>query len=192
MKRTFVLAAQYSHFLFWCRENNINPHSGIARYLHQPQQLWGLWYDECEFVYYETWRDNPNASILASEIFFLRAKGSHPEPVQVRSISMEENDNFWYKLTKLDPALFRGLIVAVVALLASIGVAISPALPESLISVFAVVAAIVQALWTRQAVTANARVAVEVPDPVNNPHEVIPGEAVTTASNSEIIAAAKS
>lgn len=102
------------------------------------------------------------------------------------------NDNFWYRLTKLDPALFRGLIIAVIAILASIGVAISPQLPDTLVALFAVVAAIVQALWTRQGVTPNAKVAVAVPDPINNPHIVAAGEATATAPDAEIIAAATS
>lgn len=104
---------------------------------------------------------------------------------------MDQNDNFWYRLTKLDPALFRGLVIAAVAILASIGVAINPALPDALVGLIWALSAVVQALWTRPAVTANARVAVSVPDPINNPHIVAPGEAVTTASDSAIINAAK-
>jgi hypothetical protein len=101
-----------------------------------------------------------------------------------------QNDNFWYRLTKLDPAVFRGLIVSVVALLASVGVAISPGVPDALIAFIVVVVPLAQALWTRPAVTPNARVSVYLPDPVNEPQVVEAGEAVTTASDSAIIEAA--
>lgn len=100
-------------------------------------------------------------------------------------------DSFWYRLTKLEPAVWRGLIVAVVTLLASFGVLISPAIPDALVGLIAVVVPLVQALWTRASVTANARVAVLVPDPVNDPSKVEAGEAVTTATNAEILGAAR-
>lgn len=103
---------------------------------------------------------------------------------------MNPNDNFWYRLTKLDPAVFRGLIVAIVALLASVGVAISPGVPDALIGFIWAVSALVQAAWTRQAVTANAKVAVVVPDPVNNPQIIEAGEAIATAPPAAIVEAA--
>lgn len=99
-------------------------------------------------------------------------------------------DNFWYRLTKLEPAVYRGLIVATVALLASIGIVISPGVPDALVGFIWALSAIVQALWTRGSVTANARVSVLVPDPVNNPQIVEAGEAISTAPNAEIIEAA--
>lgn len=103
---------------------------------------------------------------------------------------MDQPVSIWYKLIKLDPAVFRGLIVAMAALLASVGVAISPGVPDAVIGFFVVLVPIVQALWTRPAVTANARVAVLVPDPVNNPQIIEAGAAITTAPDAEIITAA--
>lgn len=100
-------------------------------------------------------------------------------------------DGFWYRLVHLDPALFRGLVMAVVALLASVGIAVTPALPDALIAVVAIVFAIVQALWTKPAVTPNEKVVVYVPDPVKKPDELAPGEATVLASDREIIKAAR-
>lgn len=98
---------------------------------------------------------------------------------------------FWYRLVHLDPALFRGLVVAVVALLASVGIAVTPALPDALIAVIAIVFAIVQALWTKSGVVPNEKVLAYVPDPVNAPDEIAAGSALTGANNDVIIEASR-
>jgi len=103
-----------------------------------------------------------------------------------------DKGTLWWRLVHLEPALVRGLITAVVLVLLSVGVAVSPAIPDALIGLFVAVAPVVQSLWIRQAVTANARVVVEAPDPVDRPRVVVAGEATTTASDSLILAAAKS
>lgn len=100
-------------------------------------------------------------------------------------------NNLWWRLMNLDPALWRGLIIAVFALLGTIGVSVIPGLPDQIIGLIWIVSAIVQALWTRQAVTPNAKVAVSVPDPVNSPNVVEAGEATTTAPDRQILEAAK-
>lgn len=104
---------------------------------------------------------------------------------------MEQEDSFLYRLSKLDPAVFRGIIVGIVTILADVGVVIAPGIPDALVGVITAVAVISQALWTRNGVTPNAKVAVMVPDPYNEPHIVAPGEAVTTATPKEIVAAAE-
>ena len=99
-------------------------------------------------------------------------------------------DNFWWKLVHLDPALLRGAIMALVLLLSSIGIVLSPEVPNSLIGFIAAILAVIQAVWTRPAVTPNAMVAVYVPDPINNPQIVAAGEAITTAPDKDIVSAA--
>lgn len=106
-------------------------------------------------------------------------------------MSNQPKDNFWWKLVHLNPALLRGLIMAVVVALGSTGILVSGELPDTLLGVWVAVAGIIQALWTRGAVTANARVAVAVPDPVNAPNTVVPGEAVVYAPSAEIAHAAR-
>ena len=59
------------------------------------------------------------------------------------------------KLNWSEPAVLRGVITAVVALLASIGVVVSTdvtGVAEALIPIAAVVIPLVQSLWTRAAV----------------------------------------
>jgi hypothetical protein len=102
---------------------------------------------------------------------------------------MEEN-TFWWRLVHLDPALLRGLIMAVIFALASLGIIVTPALPDSLITLVGAVFAIIQALWTKPAVVPNAKVVTYLEDPAQ-PRVISPGEAVTTASDSAIIAAAR-
>lgn len=95
------------------------------------------------------------------------------------------------RIVQLDPALLRGLIVAAALLLASFGVVISNNTQTAILGFIAAIIALLQGLWTRNAVTPNAKVAVVIPDPINAPHIVAPGSAVTTAPESDIIAAAK-
>lgn len=103
----------------------------------------------------------------------------------------QPRDTFWWRLIHLDPALVRGLIMAVVLVLGSAGILVSESLTDGLIGVWVAVAAVVQALWTKSAVTPNAKVVVSAPDPVNAPDVVAPGEAVTEASSTDIIEAAR-
>lgn len=102
---------------------------------------------------------------------------------------MEPQDTFWWRLVHLDPAIYRGIIMAVVGLLASLGILVSDAIPNAMIIVIGTLVVAVQALWTRTGVTPNAKVVVYVDDP-NRPKNVLPGEAVTTASDKAILEAA--
>lgn len=99
---------------------------------------------------------------------------------------------FWYRLVHLNPALFRAFIVALFALLASLGIVVNASIPDSLITVVLAVAALIQALWTKAGVTPNDKVLVYVPDPVEMPNTVAPGPATTGASDQKILAAAAS
>lgn len=104
---------------------------------------------------------------------------------------MEPQDTFWWKLTHLDPAVYKGLVVAVIGLLAAFGVAIAPDIPDQVIGLVVALMAIVQAIWTRRDVTPNAKVVAYLPDPFK-PAAIAPGEATTTASDNKILDAAKS
>lgn len=194
MKHIYVMAANYRHFSYWCHSNGIFNFNEHVTYVARPETLWGVIGEESQFIFYETWRQHPQAAAIYTEYQIAMNRPKYV-PVYVRSKTVEPtpipNNSFWYKLTKLEPAVYRGLIISIVALLASVGVAISPGVPDALIGFILVVVPIVQALWTRPAVTANARVSVYLPDPQNEPDYVRAGEAVTTATNAEIVEAAK-
>jgi len=102
-----------------------------------------------------------------------------------------DRDTFWWRLVHLEPALLRGVVVALVALLGAVGILVAPGIPDALLTVWGVTATLVQALWTRSGVTANARVVVEAPDPIGEPATVTAGAAVTEASTPDILAAAR-
>lgn len=104
---------------------------------------------------------------------------------------MEPQDTFWWRLVHLDPAVYKGVIVAVVGLLASFGVMVTPGIPDQLVLVIAAVLALAQAVWVRKDVTPNAKVVSYLPDPFR-PAALISGEAATTASDSKILSASKS
>lgn len=87
--------------------------------------------------------------------------------------------------------MYRGLVVAGAALLASVGVHFTPSIPDSIIGVIVVLVPIVQGVWTRGAVTANDRVVVVAPDPIDQPRFVMPGDAVTSAPDKAIVEAAR-
>lgn len=72
---------------------------------------------------------------------------------------------FWYKLVHMEPALLRGLIMAVFAFLASVGIVASDTLPDALIGVTLALLALIQALWTRGVVVAEDKVVAYVEKP---------------------------
>lgn len=90
----------------------------------------------------------------------------------------EPKDTVWWKLVNLQPATWRGIVTAVVVLLAAAGVKVAPEVPDAVFLVVVSLLPIAQGLWTRSAVTPNAKVAVSVPDPVNEPGVVAAGQAV--------------
>lgn len=100
-------------------------------------------------------------------------------------------DSAWWRLTHLEPALFRTAVVAVFTLLGSVGITVSDRIPDALVTVLVSLAAVVTAVWVRSGVTPNATVAVTVPDP-SRPSVVEAGEAVVSerAKPEDIIAAA--
>lgn len=110
------------------------------------------------------------------------------EPELVEPNPNGTDNSFWYRLVHLNPSLFRALVVSLFALLASFGVIVSDQIPDSTITFILALAAIIQALWTRNGVTANAKVVAYLPDPVRAPAVISAGPAVTTAPPADIVA----
>jgi hypothetical protein len=97
-----------------------------------------------------------------------------------------EGAGFWWKLIHLDPAVYRGVVTSVLAIFTSFGFAVSDQKSIAIVSLVAAIAFLVQAFWTRGAVTPNKKVLAYKPDPINRPSKIVPGEAVS----SDIIAVA--
>jgi hypothetical protein len=95
------------------------------------------------------------------------------------------------KFATTSPAVFRGLVVSLVSMLASVGVVVDPAIPDSVIGFIASLAALIAALWIHPAVTPNDKVVAYMPDPVDSPGYVMPGPAVPTAKDADILYVSK-
>lgn len=102
-----------------------------------------------------------------------------------------ENPGFLWRLVHLNPALYRGFVVAAVMIAGAFGLAVSDNLVNAIVLGLTAVAAIVQAIWTRSSVTANKKVVVMKPDPINRPRLVIAGQAVSTNTVGVLKAAAR-
>lgn len=181
--RFYIFAKNYQHAVY-CARTILRLDNRNFTYVSEERQLLGIRKDKnIEFFFYETFHEHPRAFELEQRVRMLLAIDRTPQ--------VQPNDTLWWRLVNLNPALLRGLIMATVLLLSSVGILVSPEVPNSLIGFIATVLAIVQALWTRGAVTPNAKVAVFVPDPVNAPHVVEAGDAATTAGGAQIITAAR-
>lgn len=96
--------------------------------------------------------------------------------------STPKSPSVWYKLVHMEPALWRGFIVAIFAVLASLGILVSDDVPNNLIALVLALTAIIQALWTRQAVVPEAKVVVWKDEAQN----LRAGEAVPSSSASSV------
>lgn len=110
---------------------------------------------------------------------------------ELDATDIPDNPSIWWKLVHLDPALYRGLVMAIVAIAASLGFLVSDHAIEAIVSGISIFMFLVQAFWTRKAVTPNAKVVVYKPDPVEQPARVAPGDAVSTNAVAVINAAAQ-
>jgi hypothetical protein len=103
-----------------------------------------------------------------------------------------EGAGFWWKLVHLDPAIYRGVVVSVVGILTTFGLIVSDQETGATVTIIASLVAIIQAVWTRGAVTANQKVLAYKPDPVDHPTVIAAGDAVSSDVISVANAAAKS
>ena len=104
---------------------------------------------------------------------------------------MDREATWWWKLVHLEPALIRMMGTATAGMLAAFGILVSDARLSAILGFVMVLLMVIQWAVTRGAVTANARVVVAIPDPVNAPGKVVAGEATTTASSAAILKAAQ-
>ena len=105
----------------------------------------------------------------------------------------EPKYGFLWRLVNLQPAVWRGLVVAALAVAGALGLDVAVDLPDNIMLVIIGIIPVIQALWTKGAVTPNAKVVVVEPDPVNAPGEIAAGPATPIdASHQDVIAAAYS
>lgn len=81
--RLYVLAESYRHFVYWCEISGINPRdTKRAVYIGLPEQLQGIRASADQFIFYETWRNHPQATLLAEYVRVVIAKSLPPEKVK--------------------------------------------------------------------------------------------------------------
>lgn len=91
---------------------------------------------------------------------------------------MQENPNFWQRLAALEPAVVRGIVVAIVALVGLVtGKIIGDDTVDTIVDILLILLPIVTGFFIKSAVTPNAKVIAFKPDPVENPDIIHPGEA---------------
>lgn len=92
----------------------------------------------------------------------------------------DDNGTWWQRLLKLDPAIFRGILVAVAALLLQVvgHTVVDDSVIDAIIDIFTGVSAIVAAVTIRPAVTPNAKVVVRDDTPLARVSTLQPGPAV--------------
>lgn len=70
--RVYVFAANYQHFIHWCRMSGFHP--GIATFVDNPQKLYGITIKDNVFIFYETWREHPFARELEHRYLTLQSR----------------------------------------------------------------------------------------------------------------------
>ena len=114
-------------------------------------------------------------------------------PIRRRSNPLRDaRDTALWRLINLQPAVWRGLVVAAVAIAGTVGLDVAVDLPDNIMLVIIGVLPVLQALYTRGAVTPNAKVVILAPDPVSAPNAIEAGPAAVNSPADEIIDAARS
>lgn len=109
-------------------------------------------------------------------------------------VSNPPRDSVVWRIFNLQPAAWRGVVTAVFVVLAAVGIKVSSEIPDAVFLAVLAILPIAQAIWTKGAVTPNAKVVVVQPDPVSRPQQVQAGEAVVPSivSDERILDAARS
>jgi len=189
--RYYIFAKNAQHAAYCAKQYGLNFNSPNVHYVHDAWQLYGLVKtDDVEFIKYETFMEHPKWAEIQQEIWIVESK---PKPIErvIMSNNTEPNNSLWWKLVHLEPTLLRGVLTGLIGLAGALGILITPGLSDTILGFWVPLMAVLQIILTRSGVTANARVAVLVPDPVNAPQKVEPGEAVTTATDRNILKAAR-
>lgn len=74
--RKYILAENRKHAAHWCKISNLRLDVEVT-YVSSPRILYGLNGEDCDFIYYETWHNHPNADELDDMIRMIKAKGFH-------------------------------------------------------------------------------------------------------------------
>jgi hypothetical protein len=82
----------------------------------------------------------------------------------------QASPSFLYRFTHLEPAVYRGIIVAVFGVLASLGVVVSDSIPDQVVVLVLAILPMIQAAWTRASSVPTDKVIAYVEDPYAGKH----------------------
>lgn len=92
---------------------------------------------------------------------------------------MDNEVSAWERVSQMNPAVLRAVIVAVVGLITAItGKVIDDSVIDTIVQLILLVLPIVAGIIIRKAVTPNAKVIAFQPNPIEEPHVIEAGEAV--------------
>jgi len=72
--KIYVIAANRVHVDHWCRISGLNSRNDAIIYVSSPKLLYGVDPDSAIFIFYETWRDHPNAHEIEQQVINIKNK----------------------------------------------------------------------------------------------------------------------
>lgn len=96
---TYVFAANYRHFVFWCQNiKGVSPHNNSEyKYVSEPHTLWGVDPTQAEFIFYETFWGHPDAREIYDQYEYLKAIELALEAAPTREKIVEPTNGLFTK-----------------------------------------------------------------------------------------------
>lgn len=96
-----------------------------------------------------------------------------------------------WKLTNLDPMLLNLMVTAITAVCALFGIEIGDDKAKLIAVIVFLLVVVGMQVWARARTLSKKKVLAFVPDPVEAPHIVRPGDATTTATDARVLHAVR-
>lgn len=101
------------------------------------------------------------------------------------------SESIWWRLTHLEPVVYRTFVVALFTLLVTLGLETKTELPDAVTGFVVALAAIIQVVWVRRGVIPESKVVTYLDNPVENSADLQAGQAITTANPNRVIEASQ-
>lgn len=71
--KKYLLAENRKHAVHWCKISNLRIDRDVI-YVSSPRILYGLVNNTCDFIYYETWQNHPNAQEIHDMVQMIKSR----------------------------------------------------------------------------------------------------------------------